>query len=156
MDTGAELLAQAQTLQSLEHAATEQAFQQKLHHKSQQQLLDQEGVNALSEFAPSTQSSNGESAHTQAMQPVQSQLSDPQTVDEVMLARQQRVAAAQQDMMSVALDIVESQLPSSSSKPALDWSAQEHMSNYQSQVVASFRIMGFDLAVTPFCAMLFA
>lgn len=130
MDTGAELLAQAHTLQSLEHAAAERAFQQQLHLESQVQQLDQGDLEAL----PCAQTPSSESGHTQATQPVQSQLSNPQTVDEMVLARKQRVAAAQQDMMSVALDVVESQLPPLSSKPALDWSAQQHLSKYQSQV----------------------
>ena len=134
MDSGAELLVQAHTLQSLEHAATERAFQQRLHLKSQVEQLDQGGVDADLEAMPCTQTPSIESGHTQPAQPVQSQLSNPQTVDEMLLARQQRVAAAQQDMMSIALDVVESQLPPLSSKPALDWSAQQHLSKYQSQV----------------------
>lgn len=154
MNTGTELLAQAHTLQSLEHAATEQVFQQKLHPDSQQQRLDQADVDVAFEATHSTPTC--EPAQTQAAQPVQSQLPDRQTADEVALARQQRVAAAQQDMMSVALDIVESQLPLLSSKPALDWSAQQHLNKYQSQVVLYFSVMGFDFAVMPFCAVLFA
>ena len=134
MDTGAELLAQAHTLQSLEHAAAERAFQQKLHLKSQQQQLDQGRVHDGCESVPSAQTLNSEAPHAQAMQVGQSQLSDPQTEHEIALARQQRAAAAQQDMMSVALDVVESQLPLWSSKPALDWSAQQHLSKYQSRV----------------------
>ena len=137
MDTGAELLAQAHTLQSLEHAAAEQAFQQQLHLKSQQQQLDQGRVPDGHEAVHSAQKLSSEASDAQATQLVQSQLSDPQTEDEIASARQQRVAAAQQDMMSVALDVVESQLPLSSSRPALDWSAQQHLSKYQSQVLPS-------------------
>lgn len=135
MDSGAELLAQAHTLQSLEHAAAEQAFQQRLHLASQQPQLDQGVGDAGSDAVPSTQAPDSESTHTQAAQSEQSQLSAQQTEGEIALARQQRAAAAQQDMMAVALDVVESQLPLWSSKPTLDWSAQQHLSKFRSQVV---------------------
>lgn len=156
MDSGAELLAQAHTLQSLEHAAAEQAFQQRLHSNSQQPQLEQGVADAGSEAVFSTQSPDSESTHTQVAQPVQSQLSAPQTEGEIALARQQRAAAAQQDMMAVALDVVESQLPLWSSKPTLDWSAQQHLSKFRSQVVITFSVVGFDFAVMRSCGTLFA
>lgn len=139
MDTAAELLAQAHSLQSLQRdQAAEQAFQQNLHSKSNPQHA-QRHPNSVSEAIPSSRASGSNSYHAQALHPSQTQLSDSHT--EGAVAQQQgalgieaHAAAAQLDMKSIALDIVESQLPLRSRKPALDWSAQQHLSKYQPQV----------------------
>lgn len=142
MDTAAELLAQAHSLQSLQRdQAAEQAFQQNLHSKSNPQHA-QRHPNSVSEAIPSSRASGSNSYHAQALHPSQTQLSDSHT--EGAVAQQQgalgieaHAAAAQLDMKSIALDIVESQLPLRSRKPALDWSAQQHLSKYQPQAKMS-------------------
>lgn len=140
MDTGAELLAQAHTLQSLQHKAAEQAFQDQLHIKLQPQP-DQQRADEGSEAMPSSQRLGSGSPYGQAQHPFQSRSSNPPLTEGALA--EQRAAAAKHDMQSVALDIVESQLPLWSSKPALDWSAQQHLSKYQSQV--SSRLVAVSL-----------
>lgn len=141
MDTAAELLAQANALQSLQRdQAAEQAFQQQLHLNSHSQLA-QRRPDSASEAVPSSHSSASGSSQLQTPYSVLSQLPDSHpegasTEQQGAVGGEARVAAARQDMESVALDIVESQLPLWSRKPALDWSAQQHLSGYRVQVRA--------------------
>ncbi|KAL3149720.1 hypothetical protein ABBQ38_013548 [Trebouxia sp. C0009 RCD-2024] len=142
MDTAAELLAQAHTLQSLQRdQAAEQAFQQHLHLKAHPQLA-QRHPDSASEAMPSSHPSASGSSQLRTPHPVLSQLPNSHTEGALTdqagaVGGEARVAAARQDMESVALDIVESQLPLWSRKPALDWSAQQHLSRYQAQAKMS-------------------
>ena len=135
MDTAAELLAQAKKLRALQHQASQQAQSQQPHYVPQQMPNQHQAA----EGPPMLHSPDPVSINSQAQQSVQSSSSPDDGAAASLIGHQEvnddaNGVAAQQDMQAVALDIVESQLPLWSSKPALDWSAQQDLSMYQPQV----------------------
>ena len=137
MDTAAELLAQAQMLQSQQDQAAEQAFQQQLH-LAPTPAIQSDSAQSQPGMSPTLQASPSDASEGQLQNSALSAVS--QAAADVAWQQQQsargeaHAAAAQRDMQDVALDIVESQLPLWSSRPALDWSAQQDLSMYHPQV----------------------
>ena len=129
MSTAAELLKQAHQLHSLQlqnsasalqepvHSAACQQLQQQQHNLHQALAKQQQSAGLGRESGTAVSSHKAASGHEQ---------SGPEAVD--------HAAAAERDMASVALDVVESQLPQWTNKNTLDWSAQQELSFYQPQV----------------------
>lgn len=129
MSTAAELLKQARELHSLQLQNSASALQEPVHSAACQQL-QQEQHNLHKAFARQQQSAGlgretgtAVSSHMAAAGQEQSR---PEAVD--------HAAAADRDMASVALDVVESQLPQWTNRNTLDWSAQQELSFYQPQM----------------------
>ena len=155
MDTAAELLAQAQMLQSMQAQSSQQVQSSQQAQSGQQahsgqqaqsgqpkyvqkQMPNQHAHHQGAESSSSRHSPDPVSANSPAQQP--GQLLSSELKAAASSGGQQEwsgdanAAAARQDMQAVALDIVESQLPLWSSKPALDWSARQSLNMYQPQV----------------------
>ena len=128
MSTAAELLKQAHQLHSLQLKSSASALQEPVHSAACQQQQH----NLHKAFARQQQQQSaglgreaGTAVSSQKAAAGQEQ-SHPEAVD--------HAAAAEKDMASVALDVVESQLPQWTNRNTLDWSAQKELSFYQPQV----------------------
>ena len=129
MSTAAELLKQAQQLHNLQvqHLATslqESAQFAELPQPLQPHCGPHHALLRQQQSVGQAQQKEG-GVHLQETAPRQQQQQP---------GRPDHAAAAEQDMASVALDIVESQLPQWSNRNSLDWSAQQDLSIYQPQV----------------------
>ncbi|KAA6417239.1 MAG: hypothetical protein FRX49_12802 [Trebouxia sp. A1-2] len=129
MSTAAELLKQAHQLHSLYLQNSASALQEPILSAACQQLQQQQH-NLHKAFARQQQSAGlgretGTAVSSRKAAAGQEQ-SRPEAVD--------HAAAAERDMASVALDVVESQLPQWTNRNTLDWSAQKELSSYQPQM----------------------
>ena len=130
MSTASELLKQAYQLHSLQLQNSASALQEPAHSAACQQVHQQQH-NLHKAFARQQQQSTGlgretgtaVSSHKAAAGQEQS---GPEAID--------HAAAAERDVASLALDVVESQLPQWTNRNTLDWSAQKELSFYQPQV----------------------
>ena len=127
MSTAAELLKQAHQLHSLQLQNSAPALQEPVRSAACQQLQQHDLHKAFARQQQSAglsrQTGNAVSSHKAAAGQEQSR---PEALD--------HAAAAEKDMASVALDVVESQLPQWTNRNTLDWSAQQELSIYQPQV----------------------
>ena len=109
-----------------------------LSHAQLLQQLQQSKTQPLQFTAASHQAFDAEQAQkaagrVQPLSPGQSQFPAQQPMT-ARLRTAQQANPAEQDTMSIALDLVENQLPDWSHKQPLDWSAQLDISVYQPQV----------------------
>ncbi|DBA85740.1 TPA: hypothetical protein ACH3X1_005305 [Trebouxia sp. C0004] len=129
MSTAAELLKQAHQLHSLQLQTSAPALQEPVHPSPCQQLQQQQH-NLHKAFARQQQSAGLGSETGTAVSSYKSAAGQEQSHSKAV----DHAAAAERDMASVALDVVESQLPQWSNRNTLDWSAQQELSIYQPQM----------------------
>ena len=129
MSTAAELLKQAQQLHNLQVQHLAKSLQEPAQFSAQQQLLQRH--HDLHQAPSRQQQSVGRTHQCEAGMHLHETAPRQQ---QQQPGRPDHAAAAEHDMASVALDIVESQLPQWSNRNFLDWSAQQDLSIYQPQV----------------------
>ena len=129
MSTAAELLKQAHQLHSLQLQNSASALQEPVHSAACRQLQQQQH-NLHKAFARQQQSAGLGRETGTAVSSHKAATGQEQSRSEAV----DHAAAAERDMATVALDVVESQLPQWTNRNTLDWSAQQELSFYQPQV----------------------